>query len=252
MSLYTHTSFIIGDHQFTSFHSLTLHQTIRGHHSFEIMIGYDWLTKLGKGLFNAGKEFLGKEISISVKPVESNAVYKPLNFNGIVDGISMGKESDGTHGFCVIKGHSVTILLEDDENIACYEQKNLSAIVTEALKGCGPYAKSPAVDPAHTDTLKYIVQYKETTYQFIERLAARFGEWFFYDGEKVIFGNYRPQKTTLTHQVDLIGFNLDLTVKSNNSRLYGYDYRQSQVVSNDTLSVPAGNTDVYTLSLIHI
>ncbi|MEZ2445373.1 type VI secretion system Vgr family protein [Chitinophaga sp. RCC_12] len=249
MSLYTHTSFTIGDHQFTSFHSLALHQTIRGHHSFEIMIGYDWLTKLGKGLFNAGKEFLGKEISISVKPVESNAVYKPLNFNGIVSGISMGKEADGTHGFCVIKGHSVTILLEDDEHIACYEQKTLSAIVNEALKGCGPYAKSPAVDPAHTDALKYIVQYKETTYGFIDRLAARFGEWFFYDGEKVVFGNYRPQKTTLTHQVDLIGFNLDLTVKSNNSRFYGYDYRQNQAVSNDTLSVPAGNTDVYTSHL---
>lgn len=249
MSLYTHTSFTIGDHQFTSFHSLVLHQTIHGHHDFEITIGYDWLTKLGKGLFSAGKEFLGKEITISIKPVEANAVYKPLNFNGIVNGISMGKGSDGTHGFCVIKGHSTTILLEDDEHMACFEQKTLSAIVNEALKGCGPYGKSPAVDPAYTDPLKYIVQYKETTYQFVERLAARFGEWFFYDGEKVVFGNYRPQKTTLTHQVDLIGFNLDLTVKPNNRRLYGYDYRQNQTVSNDTQAIPAGNTDVYTSHL---
>lgn len=249
MSLYTHTSFSIGDHQFTSFHSLELQQTISGHHAFEIMIGYDWLTKLGKGLFSASKEFLGKEISISVKPVEANNVYKPLIFNGIVSGISMGKASDGTHGFCIIKGHSVTILLEDDEHITCFEQKTLSAIVTEALKGCGPYAKSPAVDPAMTDALKYIVQYKETTYQFVERLAARYGEWFFYDGEKVVFGNYRPQKTTLTHQVDLIDFHLDLTVASNNSRLHAYDYRQNQSVSNDTASAASGNLDVYTSHL---
>ncbi|MEC5147039.1 type VI secretion system tip protein VgrG [Chitinophaga sp. 212800010-3] len=246
MSLYTHTSFSIGEHQFTSFHSLTLNQTISGHHEFEIMIGYDWLTRLGKGLFNAGKEFLGKEISISVNPVETHAVYKPLIFNGIVDGISVGKESDGTHGFCVIKGHSVTILLEDDENIATFEDKNLSAIISEALKGCGPYGKSPAVDPSYTESLKYIVQYKETTYQFISRLAARFGEWFFFDGEKVVFGNYRPQKISLTHQVDLVDFHIDLTVKSNNSRLYGFDYRQYQTVNHETAAVAAGNLDVYT------
>lgn len=248
MSLYTKTSFTIGDHQFTSFHALQLSQTIRGHHVFEITIGYDWLAKLGNGLFASGKGFLGKEISITITPVEPQRSMKPFTFNGIVTGISMGKESEGTHGFCVIKGSSPTVLLEDDENIACFEKQSLTTIVTDALKACSPFSRSPQVNPETSGNLKYIVQYRETTWQFIERLASRYGEWFFYNGEKMVFGKYQPVKTTLTHQLDLVDFKLDLTVVANNRKLSGYDYRQTQVVENTT-DTAAGGMNPYSSHL---
>lgn len=246
MSLYTRTTFTIGDSRFSSFHSLKLSQTIEGHHTFEILISYDWLSQLGKGLFTAGREFLGKEISITITGVEAAAAQKPLQFNGVVTGINAGKESDGTHGFCVIKGFSPTILLEDDPHIATFEMQSLREIVSQAMKGVSPYGSAPAVQPANTDPLKYIVQYKESTHHFIERLAARYGEWYFYDGQKIIFGNYSPKEISLTHQVDLIDFDLGLQVHPNNTRFTGYEYRRNQVVENETAAQAAGQMNNYT------
>ncbi|MBC9928940.1 type VI secretion system Vgr family protein [Chitinophaga qingshengii] len=244
MSLYTRTSFSIGEHQFTSFHSLQLSQTIQGHHHFRILIGYDWLEKLGQGMFSAARNFLGKEISMTIKPMDTFGVYKAVTFNGLVTGVHTGKESDGTHGFCVITGSSPTILLENDPHIATFEQQSLQNIVMSALKGTNPYAQTE-VKPAHEDNLKYIVQYKETAQQFITRLAARYGEWYFYDGQKIVFGKYTPQKVALTHQQDLMDFDITLEVKPNNIRFSGYEYRQNTVVENDTQSQPGASMNNY-------
>ncbi|WP_212004855.1 type VI secretion system Vgr family protein [Chitinophaga sp. HK235] len=245
MSLYTRTTFTIGENRFSSFHSLRLSQTIQGHHTFEILIGYDWLSQLGEGLFTAGREFLGKEISITIEPIKSSSAYKPVQFNGIVTGINTGKESDGTHGFCIVKGYSPTILLEDDPHIASFEMKSLQEIVSQAMKGASPYCSSPSIHPNTGGALKYIVQYKETTQHFLKRLAARYGEWYFYDGQKIIFGDYTPQETALTHQVDLVDFDLGLEVQPNNTRFTGYEYRRNQVVENETTAQPSGKMNQY-------
>ncbi|HEY9262860.1 type VI secretion system Vgr family protein [Chitinophaga sp.] len=244
MSLYTRSSFSIGDHHFTSFHSLQLSQTIYGHHRFRILIGYDWLDKLGQGMFSAARNFLGKEISISITPMDTFGVYKPVIFNGLVTSVNTGKENDGTHGFCVIAGGSPTILLDDDPHITTFEQQPLQSIVTQSLKGTSPYTQT-AVTPNHEENIKYTVQYKETTQQFITRMAARYGEWYFYDGQKIIFGKYTPQKVSLTHQQDLMDFDIALEVKSNNTRYSGYEYRQNIVVENSTGAQPASNMNVY-------
>ncbi|NML40201.1 hypothetical protein HHL17_23580 [Chitinophaga sp. G-6-1-13] len=244
MSLYTRTSFSIGEHQFTSFHSLQLSQTIRGHHHFRILIGYDWLEKLGQGMFSAARNFLGKEISITIKPMDTFGTYKAVIFNGLVTGIHTGKENDGTHGFCVISGSSPTILLENDPHIATFEQQSLQRIVMVALKGTSPYTQTE-VSPEHEENMKYIVQYRETAQEFITRLAARYGEWYFYDGQKIIFGKYTPQKVALTHQQDLMDFDVSLEVKPNNIQFTGYEYRKNTVVENDTLSQSAVSMNSY-------
>ncbi len=93
-----------------------------------------------------------------------------------------------------------------------------------------------AVNPETKDTQKYVVQYKESSYSFLKRLSERHGEWFFYDGQQQIFGKPSPQKTTLTHQVDLLEFNIALSVRPNNAKLNGYDYRQDKVVEDTTQS----------------
>ncbi|TWF45691.1 uncharacterized protein involved in type VI secretion and phage assembly [Chitinophaga polysaccharea] len=239
MSLYVHTTFSIGDHQFSAFHSLTLTQTIQGHHCLEILIGYDWLEKLGDSLFSAGRNFLGKEISLTITSVEAAGNYSPLQFKGIVTSIHTGKESDGTHGFCVIKANSPDILLEDNPHIACFERQSLQNIVAQCLKGCQPYTGQPAVKPVTTVPLKYTVQYKETTQQFIKRLAARHGEWYFYNGQQLIFGKYKGKEMSLTHQVDLVDFDISMQVQAGNTRLNGYEYRQDQVIDQTADAVPA-------------
>jgi type VI secretion system secreted protein VgrG len=245
MALNTKTSFSIAGQQFETFHTIELRQYINGHHDFEIYVSYDWFEKLGGGISGAATKFLGEEVEINVAPAEQLSGVKNLIFKGLVMNIITGKQGDGTHGHCIIKGQSPSILLEDDPHIAAFENKSLSDIVSATVKSYPPNVLRTTISPETKDAQKYIVQYKETSYSFIKRLSERYGEWFFYDGQQQIFGKYTPQKTELTHQVDLLDFNIELSVQPNNARLNGYDYRQDTVVEDNTQSKEVGKMNAY-------
>jgi type VI secretion system secreted protein VgrG len=245
MALNTKTTFSIAGQQFETFHTIELRQYIDDHHDFEIYVSYDWFEQLGGGMAGAANKFLGEELEITVTPAEQLTDVKNLTFKGIIMNISSGKQGDGTHGFCVIRGESPSILLEDDPHIAAYESKSLQDIVTATTKSYPPNVLRIKADPETKETQKYIVQYKETSYAFIRRLSERYGEWFFYDGQQQIFGKYSPQKTTLTHLVDLLDFNIALSVRPNNAKLNGYDYRQETVVEDTTASKEVGKLNSY-------
>jgi len=245
MALNTKTSFSIAGQQFETFHTIELRQYINGHHDFEIYVSYDWFEKLGGGISGAATKFLGEEVEINVAPAEQLSGVKNLIFKGIVMNITTGKQGDGTHGHCIIKGQSPSILLEDDPHIAAFENKSLSDIVAATVKSYPPNVLRTSISPETKETQKYIVQYKETSYSFIRRLSERYGEWFFYDGQQQIFGKYTPQKTVLTHQIDLLDFNIELSVRPNNARLNGYDYRQDTVVEDNTQAKEVGKMNAY-------
>lgn len=245
MALNTKTSFSIAGQRFDTFHSVELTQNINGHHEFEVLVSYDWFEGLGKGLAGAAQSFLGEEIEIQVEPIEAAAGAKSLIFKGLVTSITSGKRGGDTHGFCVIKGYSPSILLDDDPHIESFEQKSLADIVNATVKQYPPNMLRASIDPETKESLKYTVQYKESSHAFIKRLAERHGEWFFYDGQQLVFGKRNPQKTDLTHQVDLQDFDIELSVQPHNMRLNGYDYRQDEVVEDTTSSKQLGKLNAY-------
>lgn len=245
MALNTATSFSIAGNQFDTFQSIELRQYLNGHHEFEIFVSYDWFEKLGGGISGASNKFLGEEIEINVAPAEQLPGVQNLIFKGIVMQIATGKQGDGTHGNCIIRGQSPSILLEDDYHTASFESKSLSDIIAATTQSYPPNLLRTSINPDTKESLKYIVQYKETSYAFIKRLAERYGEWFFYDGQQQIFGKFSPKTTVLTHQVDLLEFNIEVTVVPNNAKFNGYDYRQDSVVEDTTNAKAAGKMNAY-------
>ncbi|RFM33129.1 type VI secretion system Vgr family protein [Chitinophaga silvisoli] len=246
MALYTQTSVSIGDEQFRQFHSLHLKQSMTGHHSLEIKIGYDWLLKLGKDPVSSGQSFLGKEVRMTVESMEGTGNGSPLSFNGVVTAVTFGKESNSINGHCTVYASSPTILLDGNPHIQSFETQNLANIVNTVLKTSSAFPGSPEVNPEHTTQLKYIVQYKETGFQFLQRLSQRYGEWFFYNGQRIIFGKNTPQKVTLYHQVNLVDYNISLRAVPNNQALKGQEYRNYSDVEFNTNAISVGNVDNYT------
>ncbi|RBL90453.1 type VI secretion system Vgr family protein [Chitinophaga flava] len=245
--LHTSTTISIAGKQFHQFISLRLEQTLDKHHFFELKIGYDWLLDLdiGKNIFSASKALLGEEVNIVTYPVEQNSAMEPMTFSGIIAAINSGKDDDGIHGYCVIHGCSPTILMQNNPHIQCFESQTLADIAQNALKVCTPYTSAPKVEPVTSDNLKYIVQYKESNFDFLHRLAKRFGEWFFYTGQQIVFGRYSGKRVNLVHMIDLIHFDIALKIQPNNLVMNGYDYREHQVVQDSTLNQPSGKMDLY-------
>lgn len=245
MSLNTKTTFSIAGKQFETFHNIELRQNLDDHHYFEIYVSYDWFENFGNGISGASKQFLGEEIEITVAPAEQLPGIKNLSFKGIIMSVTAGKHGDGTHGHCIIRGSGASILLEDDPHIQAFENKSLADIVNTTISAYPPNLLRANVSPETSESQKYVVQYKESSYAFIKRLSERHGEWFFYNGQQIIFGKYSPQKIALTHQIDLLDFNIELTVKPNNIKFNGYDYRQANVVEDKTQAKETGGSNPY-------
>jgi type VI secretion system secreted protein VgrG len=170
----------------TPFSYLTISQQFNGHHYFELRFNHDVLESRNAVLIDKTKDFLGKTITFSMK-TKGNSSYPDNIFKGIVTEIGISN-SVGTAGDIIFKGFSPTILMEAGQHDASYTQVNLGQIVKEAVSGIPSNLLSPQINPKFKSTIPYIVQYQETAFEFTRRLAAEYGEWFFYDGSNFHFG----------------------------------------------------------------
>lgn len=141
---------------------------------------------IGETTFSVCGAIIGKEVKLSVgtEMIGSGDATGDVTFTGVI--VSAQGVRSGTEYSVRVEARSRDALLQDNPNCKSYEDKSLGDIVKDVLKD---YSKiDSAVSPRHQEKIPYCVQYNETNYQFLSRLASRYGEWMYYDGAKFIFG----------------------------------------------------------------
>lgn len=235
MALHTSTQIRIEGHEGVAdtFRFLTLNESIGDHHRFELELPSRHFGQ-GKGT-TSWRELLGQRIYIEITPADKNLPYGPKVFSGLITGLSLVK-TYGPQGSVVLKGGSPTLLLDDDPHMDTFSRQPLQRIVEQQLSDYPTNLLRPQVNPANTEPLEYKVQYKENTWQLLQRLASEYGEWLFYDGQQLVFGRYTPSTLSLTHDLELDQFSLQLDVRPANMQLIGYDYTGDQSPTSDSVS----------------
>jgi len=115
------------------------------------------------------------------------------DFRGIITDIEVvGK--DGDQGQVVLKGGSPTLLLDRDPSMAVFIDNTLAGIISETIDGYGLTFELEN-KPKFETTIPYAARYKETGYSFLSRLAASCGDWFYYNGKKLVVGNPQNDET---------------------------------------------------------
>ena len=224
-----------------TFQSLTIDEQMNGHHTFQLALpARGFGAGVGTGSW---RELVGKRITIEINPRKNPSApnsrgYDAKLFTGLITGLQLGK-GHGPNGHVVLTGGAPTLLLDDDPHTQSFSGRSLKAIAESELGHYPANLLRPKVNPQTTNSLTYVVQYKENTWAFLRRLARTHGEWFYYDGEHVVFGRRQPETITLTHDVDLDDFNLEMNIRSANMQLSGYDYGGDRVAQSDT-SAPSG------------
>ena len=143
-------------------------------------------------------EIIGKEITISLETdnIENlslkseNEKTAEIEFKGVIvaaSGSRIGSEYDIN-----VEARSWEALLEDNPNCKSFENQTLNDIVNDVVSD---YCSSldTEVDSRYTETIPYCVQYNETNFQFLQRLARRYGEWLYNDGTRMVFGNLKKK-----------------------------------------------------------
>src|SRR5690554_2214990 len=202
------------------YETLPLHQSMHGHHSFEILVNY----KPNKpSLWSTTPERVFEQLGVAVDIKMEHLVTGELTeFAGVVTNIQVGGR-DGDQGYARLFGGSPTLLLDRGPSMGAYVDYTLGNLVSEELEGSGVKVELES-KPIFEGILPYAVKYRETSWQFLSRMAALCGEWFYYDGQKLVLGNPKREDTTrAAFDVELQSLNISAGLEQLNTELYDYD-----------------------------
>ena len=169
-----------------------------------------------------------------------------FNFKGFITDVHVDQTYAGD-SFIIFKGYSPTYLMDGQKSVASFEDSSLSDIFNEVFADI-PGNVEQVVGPKYSNPIPYIVRYKETPYQFISRLAATYGEWFFYDGQKLVFGELPSQssKVKLTFGGDsMLSFNYGINIRPTIFKQQFYKYEDNGVVENSVAGFEPGWLDAH-------
>lgn len=154
--------------------------------------------KISETTFAVCGQIIGKDIYLNLQTDNiENASLKTDNdsvadieFKGVIVSAS-GSRRDSEYSISV-EARSHEALLNDNPNCKSFENKTLNEIVTDVVES---YAGEldVEIDSRFTDAIPYCVQYNESDYEFLQRLARRYGEWLYNDGKELVFGNLKPR-----------------------------------------------------------
>lgn len=183
---------------------LTLKQAFNKHSYFEIKVDYEELDSLWMGNPIQIIQLIGKDVNITMQHKQTG---ESNMFKGIITNVSM----NGRHGeqnYITVFGASPTIKLDGTPTMDSFMDLTLQTIVQESVSNSGNGGEV-TIKPVFKGKIDYITQYRETCFDFLNRLSWLYGEWFFYDGTTCYFG--KPDLgsvTPITYDVEMTHFDL--------------------------------------------
>jgi Rhs element Vgr protein len=215
-------------------YTVELDQKTADHDTFSITVPDDALDSFEGYVMENSKNLLGTNLTITYWRFGKER----QTFTGIIGKIRNKKDEGGGYGELYITGYAPSILLENGKDCQSFEDKTLEQIIKEITEGYPQKAKvqisSNYLNEYNKKSLPYTVQYKESDYQFIKRLAIRHGEFFYYNGEKLIFGNGVQPIIKLGENVDLIDVEFEMRIQSQGFIFTGYDAQSGVKIEKDS------------------
>ncbi|MEO6962907.1 MAG: type VI secretion system tip protein VgrG [Puia sp.] len=210
------------------FSSLNISQGIYEHHLFTLVCPAEAIDGTSGLIFNSSKNMIGSSINIKMDAVGSSGTMK---FSGVITQVE-AERYNGHAGNIVISGFSPTILLDNGPHCQTWEKKTLKNIAQAVVENFPKNLLQPSISPSYGDTMSYTVQYKETAWQFLYRLSVMHGEWFYYDGRKLVLGPPKGNTVKLNYGSNLQQFSMALQVRPTSFQVMAYDYMNHEVYTS--------------------
>ncbi|RZJ70722.1 phage baseplate assembly protein V [Flavobacterium sp.] len=233
MPISTQIKITIAGETLTRFSKLVIDQKIQTHHRFSLLQPLP--KEFVEQAIDKAQKYVGQSIKIDID-ANSTVTTSNLVFNGIITEARLIRTA-GASGGILINGYSPTILLEGAPHTRSYSAKTLSDIVNEVLKDYSSQELKPSVNVQKDSTLPYTVQYGESDFSFLARIAEKKGQWLYYNGSEMIFGKPKPKNFTLEYGRILHSFNIEMHAKSLAFDYLGYDPSNGDTQKASSLEV---------------
>lgn len=162
---------LMNDHE-----ELILEQGIYDHHFFQVAIKHQRVEELSAHTLDKTKAWLGKSIIIGLGDYD---------FTGLITSVNMVHNHEN-FGDVVVSGYSKSIMLESAPHRFSWIDTTLRDVIAKVGESASDLQL--VNKPKYSGDILYMAQYNESNFAFMRRLAVQFHEWFYYDGEKMLFG----------------------------------------------------------------
>ncbi len=217
---------------------LELMQSVREHHVLKVRLREIGQAERERDFSEAipYTSFLGKSISVTVTP-EGELVDKSreLEFVGVVTKIELENSIDALN-VATITAHSPTITMDGSRKNAFFHDQSATDIAGSIIR---QYPMTVGKIESSSGSMKFCVQYRESDYDFVNRLATGGGLFSFYDGRE-----FRIVKASAADVEDLVwrenlgAFAIGWGTAASEYKSNVYNYEQKKTYSQDTTSLP--------------
>lgn len=223
-----------------TFSSFNLYQKFNEHHTFELRFNQDQIELPGSVSLNRSKDFIGKNIAIEFGTLPGTG----NRFSGIITKVEIA-QSHGLMGDIILSGFSPTILIDRGPDLGSYLNKDLKSIIDQATKEVPVNDLNMKVKPSRTSPIDYLIQYRESDFEFINRLAAQYHEWFFYDGTTLVFGKPDDLKQVkLIYGRDISNIQYGIQIAPLKYKKFSYNPKQDELLSASGEGQSSGSPDM--------
>lgn len=238
-SEYVHIS-INGFTQNVIYYDLQLTQKMADHHYFSFLWQYT-----GKPIIEPKDQeevfsiYIGREVIFTFKVNGVRLMSKGKITR--LDSIDLHGSPVGLH----VTGTSHTISIDEMKKSRIFHQQNLQQIGLEVFseEGSGEFYQRESIIPTYTKEFKFKTQYNETNFDFLKRLATRYGQWFYFDGMRMQFGKLKNSNVKLTNESSLHNFRIEAHLVSHKTAFSGYNYLNAENIKNASAKTVEGSQD---------
>lgn len=223
------------------YHSVLIRQKFNAHHEFSIRTSFESLENSTSFNIENSHQFIGKLVIIKLKSDETGA--EVFEFRGLICEICL-EQTDNFSRIVVLTGYSPTILLENGSHLNSFSDKSLKEIANKVAQPLADLSIPLNISPKYSSTLKYICQYKESGFHFLNRLSADFGEWLYFDGKEFFFGKPSSSPTIdLLYGGSVTNIRLTLRILPLQFKNYSYLSKKDEIITEKAPSSVSGLDD---------
>ncbi|CAH0123702.1 Actin cross-linking toxin VgrG1 [Pedobacter sp. Bi27] len=227
------TEINIEDKAIPHFDSFDLEQQFNGHHYFELRFKQNHFGLPSLINLDDSRDFVGKTLTASFG-YQVNGLQE---FAGLVTKIELA-QNHGYHGILIVSGYSPTILIDRGPDLGSYLDKDLNEIVALATKDTSANDLKIICNASRKKTVDYLIQYKESDFEFLNRLSGEYHEWFFYDGKQLNFGKPDEQKeVVLFYGRDVQNLQYAMEISPIKHKRFAYNPKEDEMLHSESTGI---------------
>lgn len=222
------------------YYDLKLSQKMADHHHFSFVWQYT-----GKAVIKpedqakAMRKYIGDEVIFTFKSLTGIRLMS----KGLITEISSIDIHGGAAGLH-IAGISHSKVIDGLSKSRTYLERGMDDIVLDLFsEGPTEFYQREAIRSTYMKEFNYMAQYNETNFNFLKRLATRYGQWFYFDGMRMQFGQLKSSKIKLINGASMHNFKIQANLTTHAISLAGYDYKNAAGIRDISEKTTTGSKD---------